>query len=100
MGYAGYREYVDIQTADMSHLIKPEHYSEGERRAIKILFSDIPKHYSILDVGCALGQGMFFLKELGYDDVHGVELNPRKAAVARSFNLPVTVCDIKILLQL
>jgi SAM-dependent methyltransferase len=60
-------------------VFKPEHYFTAEKKTIDYLFRSVPKDAHILDVGCALGLGMRYLKDLGYIGVEGIELDLRKA---------------------
>lgn len=78
-----YEEYLRIQTQVHGQIVKPAHYHLAERKAIDFLFGDVGKDKLILDVGCAIGLGMAYLKTLGYEQVAGIDLNPDKTAIAR-----------------
>lgn len=48
----------------------------------------------LLDVGCSSGEFMYLARARGYD-VHGVEVNPRNARIARGHGLAVTEGELK-----
>ncbi len=98
--FMNYEEYVRCQTVVHGQIEKPAYYHVAERKAIDHLFKNIPKSFSVLDVGCGSGQGMNYLRELGYEQVSGIELHPEKAKIAgahhgdiASFGFP-TVYDV------
>jgi methionine biosynthesis protein MetW len=45
--------------------------------------ASVPKTSRVLDVGCGAGSVMRFYRDLGYQDIHGVELEGQLAEVAR-----------------
>lgn len=68
---------------------KPEHYHTAERRTIDRFFQSksFTRQVNILDVGCAVGLGMMYLKELGlFKGVYGIDLDGRKIKVATEEN--------------
>ncbi len=77
--------------------------SEGKRlqwpcyRAIFERFLPNDKKAKILDVGCAAGQIMEWLeRDLGYDDVRGIERDSRLASFAAECGIGrVEVCDLR-----
>lgn len=73
-----YETYLQMQTS--GPVFKPEHYHKAERKTIDYFFADISHHARILDVGCAIGLGMSYLKFLGYENVMGIDLDHRKIA--------------------
>ena len=40
------------------------------------LFKDIPKTAKILEVGCNIGRNLKSLKDLGFSNLHGIEISP------------------------
>jgi SAM-dependent methyltransferase len=75
-----YEAYLKMQTA--GPVYKPERYHEAERIAIGKLFWNIPPEANILDLGCGTGSGVRFLNEHGYENVYGLDLDPRKVEAA------------------
>lgn len=71
-----YATYLKMQTA--GPVEKPEHYFTAEKKTIDYLFRDVSKDAYILDVGCALGLGLGYMLDLGYERVFGVEVDTRK----------------------
>ena len=58
-------------------------YTDGYRiDVIKDFLSDIPKDSSVLEIGCSSGNFIQILKEVGFNDITGVEIN--KEAIARA----------------
>ena len=89
-----YDEYIRIQTVVHGAIKKPWKYREGQRRAIDWFFEDIDKDKRILDLGCGEGAGIKHLLSLGYKDLVGVDIHPRKVQLARRRHLPVFQRDI------
>jgi SAM-dependent methyltransferase len=89
-----YVEYLRIQTEVHGQIDKPPEYHVAERLAIDFLFKDIPQEAIILDVGCAVGLGMQYLKQIGYKNVTGIDINHRKVAVAREAGHDAYVGDV------
>lgn len=88
-----YATYLKMQMA--GPVEKPEHYHIAEKKTIDYLFRNVLKDSHILDVGCATGLGMAYLKNLGYMGVEGIELDLRKAQVSQApIQLPMYVGDI------
>lgn len=92
-----YKDYVKIQTEGPGHIVKPARYHVAERIAITWLFRDISSDARILDLGCGLGQGMHFLRNLGYSNIFGLELNKDKVSIAKSFGFEVWHGDVELL---
>lgn len=54
--------------------------SSCEKRLITKYF---PKHSQLLDVGCGVGRASFGLLQLGYTQIHGIDVSPGMVAKAR-----------------
>lgn len=52
------------------------------------------KDCRILDLPCGAGNILFALKELGYTNVRGVDLDPGQVQVARQLELPAEAADV------
>lgn len=87
-------EYVQIQVEKYGRVKNPHKYRVGERRAIELFFEDVPKDKRILDLGCGIGTGIHRLISLGYEDVIGIDLHPKKITLARKRHLPVFQRDV------
>lgn len=77
-----YETYLKMQTA--GPVEKPEHYFTAEKKTIDYLFRSIPKNATVLDIGCAMGLGIGYLRSLGYKYTMGIELDKRKVDVSES----------------
>ena len=93
-----YDQYVKYQTEGAGMVKKPLRYRRGERRAIDILFENIPRHYSVLDVGCGSGTGMTYLRDKGYASLRGIELNHKKVELCKRKGLDVFLGDSESIL--
>ncbi len=45
-------------------------------------------HAKILDVGCGFGGFLFFLRKLGYENVHGIEISKEQVEAAKRLGIP------------
>lgn len=90
-----YREYLRIQTEVHGQIVKPVEYHRAEQTALRHFFARMSPSANVLDVGCGVGLAMAYLKRaLGFHNVHGIELNERKAFVAQCFGYSVEVGDV------
>src|SRR5262245_51502249 len=55
----------------------------------------LPKQRStpILDIGCGSGQFLYFLREQGYHDVRGIDLDRDQVELGRELGLDATAVD-------
>jgi len=54
-----------------------------------------PRHEPLLCVGCGDGFELDTWKLLGYKDVKGIDIDPEKIAIAKSFGCNAEVCSIE-----
>lgn len=87
-----YEMYLEYQIKNQK-VKKPYKYREGQRRAIDWFFADVPKHFSILDIGCGDGTGLVYLKQLGFTNVKGIDLHSTKIELARRRGVDAQVLD-------
>ena len=87
-------EYIQIQVEKYGRVKNNWKYRVGERKAIDWFFSDVPKNKRVLDLGCGIGTGIEHLLDSGYANVVGIDLHPKKIALARRKNLPVFQRDV------
>ena len=78
-----YATYLKMQMA--GPVEKPEHYFIAEKKTIDYLFRNVSKDSYVIDVGCALGLGLGYLKSLGYEHPMGIELDKRKVEASEFF---------------
>lgn len=90
-----YEEYVKLQIG--SPVKKPWKARDGQRKAIDWFFLHVYKGVHILDVGCALGTGMVHLQNLGFKNLVGTELHPKKVEICKRRGLDVKNEDIETL---
>jgi len=75
-------------------IYKPIHYRIGEFLALKHFFALENKEKSILDVGCGCGDAVGILNKMGYRDVIGFDLNPKKTRIGRELGYNVCTKDV------
>lgn len=95
MNYMGYADYIENQIVTHGQIDKPARYHECERLAIDTLFAPYPLDLAILDVGCGSGLGMAYLREIGYEDVSGIDLHPAKAELAGAYSGDIALFDFE-----
>ena len=60
------------------HRLEESHWwFQARRSMVGRLISDQDRRASILDLGCSSGILMLFLKQLGFEDVSGIDLSPQ-----------------------
>lgn len=69
----------------MSHEAQIDRYVEGQRRFIKINFSKIQTSNRVLDIACGDGIGLLTLKEMGFQNILGVDSNAEKISEANKY---------------
>ena len=90
-GHTRYEKYVKLQTS--APINKPYRYHLTEQKTIDRLIirpdqNKSPKSYSltsrsIVDIGCGIGMGLWYLQYNGYNTLTGFELRPEKVEIAR-----------------
>jgi ubiquinone/menaquinone biosynthesis C-methylase UbiE len=76
-------EYIDSQNIEfMSHESQNSRWVEGQRRFIKIKFKQYSRLNRVLDIACGDGIGLLTLKEMGFQNVFGVDSNVEKISEA------------------
>lgn len=87
--------YYALQvTAFSSHESVLLAHADGQRQAIQKLCGNLSRDTRILDLGCGDGVGLHQFRRMGFADVVGVDINPRKAQIARSSGYPVYELDM------
>jgi pseudaminic acid biosynthesis-associated methylase len=79
------REYTDRNTFDtdaLDHLYR-KNYGVSRTEINESVLSDIAKDASFLEVGCNSGNQLLLLRQMGYSNLSGVELQPYALEIAR-----------------
>ncbi|WP_272501886.1 class I SAM-dependent methyltransferase [Salinibacter ruber] len=92
-----YQEYVQSgQAADGSCATVEEssiaRRRDGIQRTLK-RFMPSRKDLRIVDLGCGHGDYVYHLRELGYENVEGVDVSQEQIELARALGLEGIVCD-------
>jgi len=79
------REYTDRNTFDTDALdqLCRQNYGVSRRQINKTVLSDIARDTSFLEVGCNSGNQLLLLRQMGYSNLSGVELQPYALEIAR-----------------
>ncbi len=59
-------------------------YFSDERRKLMKLLRDLDRNTPVLDVGCGHGRNLLLMREMGFNNLAGVEINPVLATQVRS----------------
>jgi pseudaminic acid biosynthesis-associated methylase len=75
MGEFG-REYTDRNNQTPAELdyFYQEHYGITRRKLNEEFLREVPKDARILEVGCNMGTQLLMLQEMGYSNLHGIEI--------------------------
>jgi 2-polyprenyl-3-methyl-5-hydroxy-6-metoxy-1,4-benzoquinol methylase len=69
---------------------------ENYRYAMHYIFNNIAKDRGILDVGSFVGLFPDFMRQQGYSDINGIEMNPHFARMAERMGYPVRQAEAKM----
>jgi pseudaminic acid biosynthesis-associated methylase len=80
------RAYTDRNTLDSEGLARlyRGNYGIGRREINQTFLQDIPREATFLEVGCNAGNQLLLLREMGYTNLAGVELQPYAMEIARA----------------
>jgi len=74
-----YQDYVHRQVVEYgSFESESDLWEEGQKRFVKMFFSEEDRQKTILDIACGDGVGLRQFRKLGFNRVVGVEFNPKK----------------------
>jgi SAM-dependent methyltransferase len=59
-------------------------YFSDERRKLTKLLRDLDRNTPVLDVGCGYGRNLLLMRQMGFTNLAGVEINPVLAAQVRA----------------
>lgn len=88
-----YEKWREMQIGSPKTIKKPLKYRMGERKALDEMFSLTPSYYKILDIGCGSGVGLAHLRDMGFTNLRGIDLNPKKVIMAQRKGLNVVEGD-------
>jgi len=91
-----YSRYVSAFKAEQGgagHDLPPSRRAWLKRRVLPLLMQ-LPRTARICELGCGDGGFLGFLRESGFDDVHGVDWSAEQAALAQARGLDVSVGDL------
>lgn len=74
-----YEEYVKLQK-EGSDWSKDSAWGSQMEESIRQIFEDLPRDRSVLDIGCGEGRGIAALKDMGFEDLAGIDINDEKTA--------------------
>jgi len=79
------REYTDRNTFDPEGVddLCRGNYGVARAEINEVSLRDIPKDASFLEVGCNTGNQLLLLRQMGYSNLSGVELQPYALEIAR-----------------
>lgn len=79
------RDYTDRNTYDPGGLdaLYLNNYGISRRAINQAFLQNIPKTAGLLEVGCNTGNQLLLLREMGYSNLSGIELQPYAVAFAR-----------------
>ncbi len=80
------RQYTDrnsLTLLDLDALYR-KNYGMGRSALNREFLAHIPSDSSMLEVGCNSGNQLLLLREMGYSDLHGIEVQPYALERARS----------------
>lgn len=89
--FESYKDYLDYQKACKGYV---EHYDDGQRRAIGILFDGIDKKSKILDCGCGNGCGLKHFRDIGFNNVVGIDIRWDWVEILKKQGFEYFVCDM------
>lgn len=78
------------------HSDTPTHYE----RVAKIIREKLAPHVSgnqhmpVLEIGCGMGFGLLALKQMGFNDITGVDTSPAQVSAARKAGLPALLMSV------
>ncbi|OGU16513.1 MAG: hypothetical protein A2X63_04930 [Ignavibacteria bacterium GWA2_35_8] len=91
--YSRYVSGFKTQQLNLSDKRVKEYWSWCDYH-FKPMFSKILPEDSILDIGCGPGYFMKYLENLGYKNLHGIDVSPEQCEIAKSLNLQVFCNDV------
>lgn len=89
-------EYIKKQLSVAgAHEIENDLWCDGQRKVINYFFDGFDKDCTILDLGCGDGVGLLELRELGFDNLFGIDINTDKLAICEANGFDVECMDMQ-----
>ena len=57
---------------------------------LSTFFNDLSRHFHILEIGCNIGLNLSILKNMGFENLYGVEINEKAINIAKQQNPDIT----------
>lgn len=93
--FIDYDDYINYQTRQgLSFEKDNSHWTNGQQMCIDNIFSDLDRNSKILDICCGDGRGLIKFKELGFNNVTGVEISDEKINFAKTIGYNIIKRDI------
>lgn len=93
--FIDYDDYIYYQTNQgLSFEKDNSHWTNGQKICVEKKFSYLDKNLKILDVCCGDGRGLTKFKELGFNNVTGVEISDEKINFAKTLGYDIIKRDI------
>ena len=74
-------EYTARNAAPVDYITR---YGKTRAEMFSDIIGDLPRDSSILEVGCNVGNQLAVLKEMGFTNLHGIDINTKAVEVAMS----------------
>jgi SAM-dependent methyltransferase len=84
---------VDENAVDLIPENLPQFLISRAQRNLAAIFAHVKKDSKILDIGCRTGIYLWFLKQNGFTDLHGIEIDDSSVEVAKKRGLEVVSGD-------
>ena len=82
LGKFGDKYIYRIETIDRSYELEI-----GTTLKISLqIFSEIPKNYSILELGCNVCKNIYILNKMGFENITKIEINEKTVKIAQKNN--------------
>jgi len=80
-----YEEYLEVQKTNkvITHQGYEHSIARSERNFFNTVFKDFDKNSKIIDISCGEGIGLGILKELGFNNICGFDLNPERVKLIK-----------------
>jgi beta-1,4-mannosyl-glycoprotein beta-1,4-N-acetylglucosaminyltransferase len=93
--FKNYEDYINWQTKIGLSFEKDNNtWMNGQKKCVGENFNFMDRNIKILDICCGDGQGLQKFKEMGFNNVYGVEVCKDKINFAKQYGYTIYECDI------